>query len=257
MLKALLFISVSLGLHLLLSWGPPFSTPSAVALAEEKPVVVQVPQLQRALPVYQSQAPAVVAPKPPAIEPPRPTVAEKTPVVTKPAVVKPTVAKAVPSKKTPAKAKPEPINRQPVQPSVQPPTPVVSAPKTTVSNKPAVTQAAATSAAVNTTATAPAKPAAKEVFSRQPRFKNPPKPPTYPAAAKRKNQQGQVLLEVRLDAAGRQQGLQIVKSSGISSLDQAALTAVKNWQFIPETVNGLPVASRVEVPVNFTLNQRR
>jgi protein TonB len=39
----------------------------------------------------------------------------------------------------------------------------------------------------------------------------------------------------------------------IPLLDDAALQAVRNWQFAPSVVNGQPVPVRMNVNVNFTL----
>jgi len=46
----------------------------------------------------------------------------------------------------------------------------------------------------------------------------------------------------------------VQSSSGFASLDDAAVTAVKNWEFEPGRQDGEPVASRVEVPIQFQLD---
>ncbi|MBF7730425.1 energy transducer TonB [Pseudomonas sp. N040] len=92
-----------------------------------------------------------------------------------------------------------------------------------------------------------------EVFSRQPAFRLPPQQPRYPAQARRRNQQGVVLLEVRLDERGAQRDIQLLRSSGFPSLDSAALEAVAGWRFHPETINGKGVPSRVQIPIEFAL----
>lgn len=96
-----------------------------------------------------------------------------------------------------------------------------------------------------------------EVFSREPEFLTPPKPPLYPAQARRRNQQGLVLVEVRLDADGQLRELRLLRSSGVESLDRSAMDAVANWRFRPETRNGLPVPSRVHIPIEFALSASR
>ncbi|MFC5695058.1 TonB family protein [Pseudomonas sp. GCM10022186] len=96
-----------------------------------------------------------------------------------------------------------------------------------------------------------------EVFSREPEFLTPPKPPIYPAQARRRNQQGLVLVEVRLDADGQLRELRLLRSSGVESLDRSAMDAVANWRFRPETRNGLPVPSRVHIPIEFALSASR
>ena len=97
----------------------------------------------------------------------------------------------------------------------------------------------------------------KEVFSSAPSFLQPPTAPRYPSLAKRRNQQGVVLLEVRLDERGQQRALQIVRSSGVESLDEAALEAVAAWHFRPETEDGRAVPSRVQIPIEFALTASR
>lgn len=120
------------------------------------------------------------------------------------------------------------------------------------------------SPAVNPTVTADAAPAAAsaapplaEVLSRKPSFRQPPRQPSYPSQARRRNQQGVVLVEVRLDARGRQRSLSVLRSSGVDSLDRAALEAVAQWHFRPETAGGQAVPSRVQIPIKFALTARR
>ena len=114
--------------------------------------------------------------------------------------------------------------------------------------QPAVMPAVSAVAAVQPPDTAPV-----EVFSRQPAFRLPPQQPRYPAQARRRNQQGVVLLEVRLDEHGKQREISLLRSSGFPSLDQAALEAVAQWRFHPETLNGQGVPSRVQIPIEFAL----
>ena len=121
----------------------------------------------------------------------------------------------------------------------------------------AVEQVASGQSAVPQAIVAALKPVADvapiEVFSKQPSFAQQPQPPQYPSIARRRNQQGVVLLEVRLDALGALRELTLVRSSGVSSLDQAALKAVAEWRFRPETRNGHGVPSRAQIPVEFAL----
>lgn len=116
--------------------------------------------------------------------------------------------------------------------------------------------ASAASALAVESSTDPAMEPMSEVVSETPRFREPPEAPDYPARARRLNQQGQVLLEVRLDASGNQREVQLVRSSGFTSLDQAAAAAVADWKFQPELRNGQPQPSRVQIPIDFALNKR-
>jgi protein TonB len=81
-----------------------------------------------------------------------------------------------------------------------------------------------------------------------------PKPP-YPPEARRLGQQGRVLLEVQVGADGRAISVSVKRSSGFPALDSAAVQGVQRWTFEPARVGGLPVASRADVPVNFSLAQ--
>jgi protein TonB len=109
--------------------------------------------------------------------------------------------------------------------------------------------------------TAPAKPVATkpvaEVLSSKPSFREPPRQPSYPSQARRRNQQGVVLVEVRLDERGQQRSLNVLRSSGVESLDRAALEAVAKWRFNPERTGGQAVPSRVQIPIQFALTASR
>ncbi|WP_432468274.1 energy transducer TonB [Agarivorans sp. Z349TD_8] len=88
----------------------------------------------------------------------------------------------------------------------------------------------------------------------QPQFAHPPKAPVYPRLAKKRGQQGKVIVEVWLDPKGRQIKREISTSSGISSLDQAALNAVQQWPFKPLVIDGQAQMSRVFIPIKFKLS---
>lgn len=75
--------------------------------------------------------------------------------------------------------------------------------------------------------------------------------PKYPPVALRRNESGTVLLRVSIGSNGTPTDINIAQRSGSRDLDRAAMSAVRKWQFRPATRNGLPVASTVEVPVEF------
>ncbi|WP_053106449.1 energy transducer TonB [Thiopseudomonas alkaliphila] len=241
MFKVLAYILLSCAVHawLWLSLSLPVVSASATQ-ARVAPIALHVPSMQAALTVQESQAPA----KPVSPASPATAKVQSKPVV-KPAPAAPKAAE--PKLKTAERQ--ERVNHAAVPRSVAQSTQLITTHRA---------GRAPTAAALNSVSAKTSTPATPiEVLSQQPRFKHQPKSPVYPASAKRKNQQGQVLVEVRLTAQGQQQELRIIQSSGVSSLDQAALNAVRGWQFLPELRQGLPVASRVQVPVNFTLNHRR
>jgi protein TonB len=68
------------------------------------------------------------------------------------------------------------------------------------------------------------------------RFRN--KPPIYPDDAAIRGEHGSVLLVIHVSVAGIASGVDVVQSSGVASLDQAALTAVRKWRFHPALREG-------------------
>jgi protein TonB len=82
-------------------------------------------------------------------------------------------------------------------------------------------------------------------------LKNP--EPVYPELARRRRQEGLVLLAVKITAQGRAERVEIKKSSGFSLLDNAAVEAVCDWEFQPARIGSLALESEIEVPVRFEL----
>ena len=77
--------------------------------------------------------------------------------------------------------------------------------------------------------------------------------PIYPARARLKRQEGVVLLAVEVSANGKPLRVEVETSSGFESLDEAAVMAVRYARIRPEQLDGVPVASHVQVPVRFQL----
>jgi protein TonB len=86
----------------------------------------------------------------------------------------------------------------------------------------------------------------------RPDYRHNPEPP-YPLAARRRRQEGIVLLSVNVSAQGRALRVELKQSSGVTVLDEAAIQAVRGWEFSPARVGPTPVASEIEVPVRFKL----
>lgn len=80
--------------------------------------------------------------------------------------------------------------------------------------------------------------------------------PNYPAASRRQNEQGQVVLRVELDETGRIASARVATSSGYKRLDEAGLAAIKNWQCNPSTRNGVAVRAIALQPFDFILEGR-
>ncbi len=77
--------------------------------------------------------------------------------------------------------------------------------------------------------------------------------PYYPASAKRNGIQGKVLIDVVVKIDGTPATVQILRSSGSSDLDEAALDAVKQWKFIPARRGGNLIQANAIVPVEFKI----
>ena len=75
--------------------------------------------------------------------------------------------------------------------------------------------------------------------------------PAYPLAARRRGDQGTVLLRVLVTSDGLAASVTLEKTSGHSSLDDAALTAVKTWRFVPARQGGQAVEAPYVVPIVF------
>ncbi len=88
----------------------------------------------------------------------------------------------------------------------------------------------------------------------QARFRVTPDPPHYPRRALSQRQEGTVMIRALIGESGEARQIKLHASSGYPLLDRAALQAVGEWQFAPETVNGRPVAVWVEVPVRFKID---
>jgi protein TonB len=77
--------------------------------------------------------------------------------------------------------------------------------------------------------------------------------PSYPEIARRRGEQGRVMLRVNVAADGTPLGVDVSATSGYPSLDSAALSAVRQWRFVPATQAGTPVSAVAEVPIRFRL----
>ena len=80
--------------------------------------------------------------------------------------------------------------------------------------------------------------------------------PRYPPDLEAAGITGRVLLRVRVGVDGRAASVRVERSSGTTALDEAALDAVRRWQFIPARRAGKLVARDIGVPVRFTIADR-
>lgn len=75
--------------------------------------------------------------------------------------------------------------------------------------------------------------------------------PEYPTAAREKNIEGPVILDVQIGGDGKVESVNVV--SGDPILAEAALKAVRQWRYQPSFVNGHPVESQTRITIKFIL----
>lgn len=75
--------------------------------------------------------------------------------------------------------------------------------------------------------------------------------PVYPSLAKSARIEGVVIIEATIGANGLVSDAKVLRS--IAPLDQAALDAVRQWQYSPTRLNGVPVPVVLTVSVSFSL----
>ena len=172
------------------------------------------------------------APKPQPVPPPTPT-----------APATPTIQKRV-AAKAPVLPQPQPLAIADSTPSPNAPTGIIAPP-------PQVAPMATAPAAPEAAAAPPAPPVVQLPSSNADYLQNP-KPP-YPPLSKRMNEQGKTTVRVMIDADGLPQRAELMKSSGFDRLDQAALTTVMRWRFVPGKRGGVAEAMWINVPINWVL----
>jgi protein TonB len=272
-------IALSLVVHAAAAvWLPSFGRALPDALLQVSP-----PLVLRMTPTPEPAAEPVPAPAPRLVEPahshPHPHVPVKPePRATAKAVPKPaaptqvaalpTAPLAIPHADPPQmqslprdepKAETAP---QPARPSVEP----VAAPAP--ASPPA--NAAPTSTPSATASAAESAPAAKSsnaqlaaISAQGDRFEPPhynlaylnnPRP-DYPAAARRMRLEGLVVVRALVSPGGRVDEIKLHASSGAELLDEAAMRAVRGWQFVPAKRGEQPVAHWAEIPIRFRLSE--
>jgi len=175
----------------------------------------------------------------------------------------------------------QPTPQKPAQPTPRtPPTPAADKPSTlltsTAAPTPSATSAVSTSSYNSPTAAATPvadgaagspQPTASAAAAAggdagpagrisPPRFdadylKNP--APAYPRSSRERGEAGLVVLRVLVSRDGLPLEIDLQRSSGFERLDEAALAAVRHWQFQPARQGGEAIAARVLVPISFNL----
>ena len=79
--------------------------------------------------------------------------------------------------------------------------------------------------------------------------------PVYPAIAQSARVQGIVILEATIGVDGKVIDAKVLRS--VPLLDQAAVDAVRQWEYTPTLLNGAPVPVIMTVTVTFNLHPPR
>ncbi len=168
----------------------------------------------------------------------------------------------------PPAPKPQPVQAKPQAQSKALPKPMPAV-QPQLHPSPVVTQAAPSEAAPVVPAATPTAAAAPAAAGHQ-RPNTTPSPvvslpssdadylnnptPAYPRMSRRQGEQGTVVLRVFINTEGRAEKAEIRTSSGYSRLDEAALTTVQRWRYVPGKRAGVPEAMWFNVPIRFVLD---
>lgn len=142
-----------------------------------------------------------------------------------------------------------PPSRRPPDPRPSPPPTTTPASTTNTTTVPTTTMAPIPiTMAAATTITFPSKP-----VERPPECLSCP-PPPYPPAAERYGLEGNVELEIAVDAKGNVSATRVL--SGHNAFRAAAQKAIRGWRFVPATKDGVPVEYTLTKIVQFRQNPR-
>jgi len=186
-------------------------------------------------------------------EPPTPRPVQRPDPAPAPVALEP--PKPKPKPKLPAKAKPpKPPSNPP--PRVAPPKALAkpaSPGRAQASSKAATTGARSSTGTDSGTASTAKGRGGTGDHSPAAYLNNP--APGYPDSARRQRQEGTVYLRVLVSTSGQASQVLVAGSSGVSSLDEAALRAVRRWRFKPASQDGRPISAWVRVPIRFKLDR--
>lgn len=79
--------------------------------------------------------------------------------------------------------------------------------------------------------------------------------PTYPQSARQAGIEGTVILKIQIHENGHAGNVTIFRSSGNEELDTAAISAVKQWRFVPakDRTSNQPMVCYTTMPISFHL----
>lgn len=193
-----------------------------------EPTVVQEPKINKVeIEFIKPEPPEVIEPPKPPPPPPKVIKQAPPPPVAKPApALRTTVAteNVVPDAITVPENREAPVSSAPVVAAA----PAPEAPSSVKAEEP-VTEATGNAAYLN----------------------NP--SPDYPAFAQRQGWEGKVLLRVHVLASGKPDKVELKQSCGRKTLDESAMSAVRNWTFIPSKRGSTAIDGWATVPIEFKL----
>ena len=79
--------------------------------------------------------------------------------------------------------------------------------------------------------------------------------PPYPQVARTQGWEGVVVLRIIVGTGGDVENVTTQTSSGHPALDESAAQSVKTWQFAPAKDGEFPIATKVDLPVRFSLDE--
>ena len=79
-------------------------------------------------------------------------------------------------------------------------------------------------------------------------------PPVYPMRARRRGIEGWVRVKFVVNKTGKVSSVTIVEAQPAGLFEQSVDRCVSAWRFKPGTVDGMPVKTRVETTIRFTLD---
>jgi protein TonB len=162
-----------------------------------------------------------------------------------------------PTPPTPARPQAAPTEPAPPAPAASPP--VAPPPPAAAAEGPAAPEPPAADAPLARAAPSPLSeahgdPLATIAARADPAYLNNP-PPAYPRLSRRRGEEGEVILRVRVLQNGRADVVEIAESSSHPRLDEAAREAVRGWRFVPARRGESPVDSWLRVPIVFRLEE--
>ncbi len=231
----LLSFIAAVGVHALILFGCGLGTAAKPLPVAGEPATVDVNLVDSA---PGAEAMAEVTPDP---EPPQPALTPEPPPEPTP-------------EPTPPPPEPDPVIAAPTPKPTPPPHPA-TAPRPTPSH----TQAKPRQNA-NVTTGSPDADAAQignhgSGGGTLPRTRSNPKP-DYPREDLAAKHEGVVLISVEVSAEGRPAAVTLLRGSGYPGLDESALKTLWRWRFEPARAAGIAVATRINVPIRFRLDQR-